>query len=156
MVAIYKTMWKLCRMLKLCHMIAVHFLVISYKFHHQPNWLCIVVSIRVNGVWDVHSVFHRVFFSCLNMTDFKQPQWSNFYRNETRWMLRLRTSYSRCGMMLLIKNQPCESGQKDFVKDRESLQDNDCVGHPFTLPADEKVRKYANWFGLIDVSQYMR
>ncbi len=31
-------------------------------------------------------------------------------------MLRLRTNYSRCEETLLIKNQPCKSGQKYFVK----------------------------------------
>ncbi len=42
--------------------------------------------------------------------------WLSFYRNETRRMLRLKASYSRCGEMLLIKNQLSKSGQKDFVK----------------------------------------
>ncbi len=71
-VAIYKRTWKLCRTLKLCQMVAVCFSFISYTFQHQSSSLHTVVSIRANGVRDIRSVFHYLFFSCVNMTDFEQ------------------------------------------------------------------------------------
>ncbi len=51
---------KLCRMLKLPLAVAVCFSFISYKFQHQPSSLHAVVSIRVNGIWDVRSVFRKL------------------------------------------------------------------------------------------------
>ncbi len=62
MVIIYKTIWKLCRTLKLRQMVAVCFPFISYKFQHQPSSPHTVVSIRANSVRDIRSIFHGVFF----------------------------------------------------------------------------------------------
>ncbi len=96
-------------------MVAVCFPFISYTFQHQLNSLRTIVSIRVNGIWDVRSAFHRVFFFCAwTWRISNSVRWLNLYGNETRRMLRLRTSYSRGGEMLLIKNQLCKSKQKRF------------------------------------------
>ncbi len=72
-------------MLKLRQMVAACFPFISYRFQHQLSSLRTVLSIRVNGVRDIHSVFPRVFFSCLNMTDFEQCALIKFLskRNKT-------------------------------------------------------------------------
>ncbi len=41
--------------------------------------------------------------------------------------------------MLLIKNQLCKSGQKDFVKVEKACKDTDCVVRPSTSLTYEKM-----------------
>ncbi len=85
-VTIYTMAWKLCRTLKLPQMVAICFPFISYKFQYQPSLLRTVVSIRVNGVRDIRSVFHRVFFLCMKMTDFEQRSVIKFLLKRNKWI----------------------------------------------------------------------
>ncbi len=41
---------------------------VCFPLQHQPSSMRTVVTIRMNGVQDVHSVFHSVFFLCMNIS----------------------------------------------------------------------------------------
>ncbi len=123
-VAIYKTTGKLCRMLKLCQTVAVCFTFISYKFQHQLN--C--------------SVFHRVFFSCVNMMDFEQHAVIKFLSKRNKTNVEIENELSEVWGDAAYKKSTVQKWTKRFCEGRESLQDNDSVDCPFASLTDEKVK----------------
>ncbi len=119
MVIIYKMTWKLCRMLKLHQIVDVCFPFISYKFQHQLSSLRTVVTIRVNGVRDICSVFHRVFFSCVNMTDFEQHAVIKFLSKENKTNVEIENTLFKVWGDAAYKRSTVQKWTKRFCEGKE-------------------------------------
>ncbi len=122
-------------------MVAVCFPFISYKFQHPPSSLRTVVSIHINGVQDIRSVFHRLFFSCVNMADFEQRTVIIFLSKRNKTNVKIENElFEVCGDAAYEKST-VQKWTKRFHEVRDSLWDNDRVGRPSTSLTDEKVEE---------------
>ncbi len=118
------------------HMFPLHIVQVSTPTEYTART---VVSICVNGVRDVRSVFHKVFFCAwtwriLNST-------FEFLTKRNKINVQIENELFELWGDAAYKKSTEQKWTKRFREGRKRLQDSDRVDHPSTSLTDEKVEE---------------